>query len=471
MSTAEWKTDEWRQRIAKRNTKLLKPPPFLDIRTLILGGGGARCITFVGVIEALRRNGMDFADVVTRIVGTSAGAMCALFVALRVTTDSMIDSIVKVAQMEMDGLLFMREGYFNDMGDLRATLETALVGAGLPKDATMEQLQTHTGIEVGTVSVDLVTGDQLLQSSWATPDAAVVDVIADSMRLPILFPSRDTETAVVVDGGVINSYPIDFAHDPATTFGMRVGSDPAEIKAEAGLPVAPAHTMTSSIVKLKRILELFLAAANYRVFGGQYNAMKSSTLFLDAPFLSITNATPTKAEIDAALQLGHVVGQHVAILFLEAPSRPEASFVSVPMLRTVSMVRLIKDGLAVWMSATSTLRVTLPKAVVAPRALVEAGDALRVTRLQLVFSCSAKEDEHCGCDARFDMLIPPSDTTFTRTSPHEVQLEAVSLEDRALQFDIVIRGDGGERPCDATFERLSVGVGLSAWTDRVTSKK
>ncbi len=162
---------------------------------IALGGGGAKGMAHLGVLQALEDNGI----VVDMIAGTSAGAMTGTIYASGMETGYSIQSFVhdltpsRVFRMLPSGghwyLLYKyRTGQFDPM--LRKYLQ----------DARIEQLP----IPMHTVTVDLVSGGAVVRDKGDAVHGIIESINLPVLSLPVCRPGQ-----ALVDGGLVNNVPAD----------------------------------------------------------------------------------------------------------------------------------------------------------------------------------------------------------------------------------------------------------------------
>ena len=175
---------------------------------LALGGGAARGMAHLGVLQTLERNGIC----VDMIAGTSAGAMTGTLYASGLAADYCIERFMNdlepswIFRMLPRGdqwhLLYKyRRGHFDPM--LRKYLS----------DSRLEQLP----IPMRTVTVDLVSGESVVREGG---DA--VHAVVESINLPVLSSPICREGSLLVDGGLVNNVPADVLVDQGCNFVIAV---------------------------------------------------------------------------------------------------------------------------------------------------------------------------------------------------------------------------------------------------------
>jgi NTE family protein len=165
---------------------------------LVLAGGGARNFAHIGVIEEL----LDAGLAIDRIGGCSIGALAGALFALGVTPAEMREifrrefvertplnrGIVGLATLPLRP--FLRPGEERSIyGSLRH----------LFADLLLEELPKS----MYTSTADLATGE--IQTARRGP---LWEAVAVSMTIPILFPPRASEGRLLVDGGILDAFPV-----------------------------------------------------------------------------------------------------------------------------------------------------------------------------------------------------------------------------------------------------------------------
>jgi NTE family protein len=176
---------------------------------LALGGGYARGMAHIGVIEILENEGIpiDF------ISGTSMGAVVgALYAAQR-----NISMIKKLAtQMDIMGvtslvdLSISRSGF---MGGKRVTnFLHRLLG-----ETEFKDLQ----IPFRCVATDIENGDEVVLQ-----EGSVLDAVRASFSIPIIFSVTKKQDRYLVDGGLVNNVPVSVAKEMGADFIIAVDVTP-----------------------------------------------------------------------------------------------------------------------------------------------------------------------------------------------------------------------------------------------------
>ena len=172
---------------------------------LVLSGGGARGLAHLGVLERLVEAGAP----IDRVGGCSAGAFAAALFAMGKRPAEMIaicrDELVD--RHPFTDFTVSREGL------IRGRRTTAML-ARVFADLRIEQLS----LSFFAVSADLATG-QLVEHRTGL----VREAIAASMSIPGLSPPVQVDGQLLVDGGLLDNFPVDVM--AATGEGPIIGVD------------------------------------------------------------------------------------------------------------------------------------------------------------------------------------------------------------------------------------------------------
>ncbi|WP_245553308.1 patatin-like phospholipase family protein [Echinicola vietnamensis] len=233
---------------------------------LVLSGGGAKGIAHVGVIKAMEEAGLrpDY------IVGTSMGAVIGGLYAIGYNADE-LESIVLKADWDLivsnrvsfNTIAFEEKEYYNRyVFELPVIKGKIAVPAGLIEGQKLtETLHYYTWpsiqyqdfdafpIPFRCVTTDLKTGKGIVIESGYLADA-----LRSSIAIPSAFTPFELDSTLVVDGGVVNNFPVDVAQDMGADIiiGVNVGEedflDPKELDSFSSILMQIA--MASSYRKL-----------------------------------------------------------------------------------------------------------------------------------------------------------------------------------------------------------------------------
>ena len=168
------------------------------MKYLVLGPASMGIFSLIGALKARETALAD----VREISGSSAGAILALFLALGMSVDEILDlslslnipSFVKIRL----GSFFNKFG-FVDMGPIRKKL-VDICGS----DPTFSDLD----MKIYVSAFCLNTSETVYFSKDSHPDMKVIDAVCMSMAVPFIFACGSYENRTYVDGGVKEEFPL-----------------------------------------------------------------------------------------------------------------------------------------------------------------------------------------------------------------------------------------------------------------------
>lgn len=158
---------------------------------LALGGGAARCVAHIGVLQVLEENGIP----IHLIAGTSGGALVGALFAAGLTPKWLAELADRLNWRHIVKLNLRRDGLLDTEG-----LERFV--ATLVKNQTFADLR----LPFAAVAVDLLTGDEVILQ-----EGAVAPAVRASSSIPGIFAPVPYRGRLLVDGGVRNNVPVSLA--------------------------------------------------------------------------------------------------------------------------------------------------------------------------------------------------------------------------------------------------------------------
>lgn len=187
-----------------------------NFKNYVFEGGGVKGLAYVGALKVLEEKGIHHQ--IERVGGASAGAICALLVALNYSSDEIRDILWKLDFRNfMDG----RWGIIGDLERLKkffgfykgAFFESWIKGIIKSKtgceSTTFKALEEHEEFkEVAFIGTNLSTHFSEVFSAKTTPDMPLHKALRITMSIPLFFESIRMNNNVYVDGGLLMNYPI-----------------------------------------------------------------------------------------------------------------------------------------------------------------------------------------------------------------------------------------------------------------------
>jgi NTE family protein len=177
---------------------------------LALGGGYARGLAHIGVLEVLERENIP----VDIISGTSMGALVgALYAREREA------AIIKKQATQLD---WVSLATLIDPAIPRSGLITGRRVTNLLKrfigDVTFQEL----GIPFACVATDIISGDEVV-----IKEGKVVDAVRASISIPVIFTAVKKDGRFLVDGGLVNNVPVSVARHMGADYIIAVDVTPS----------------------------------------------------------------------------------------------------------------------------------------------------------------------------------------------------------------------------------------------------
>jgi NTE family protein len=185
---------------------------------LALGGGAARGIAHIGVLEVLEREGIP----IDMIAGTSAGALIGALYARQ--KDAVL---MKKQAMALDwvALTALVDLTLPKSGFISGKQVTRLLGRFIG-DACFEDLE----IPLACIATDIISGDEVIFNQ-----GPVLDAVRASISIPVVFSVAKYANRYLVDGGLVNPVPVKTVRDMGADFVIAVDVTPDKAEREAYL--------------------------------------------------------------------------------------------------------------------------------------------------------------------------------------------------------------------------------------------
>ena len=208
---------------------------FIPPSHIVLGGGGVKCLAYIGAFEELELNG--YLKTVQYFHGVSAGAfMCFVYVLgysiseLYKIGQSLDFSLIQNLDENFPFELFHSFGFDNGL-KLEKLIETFLKHKGFNREITFEQLFALTKKHLTFYAVDIHDKKLKEFSVDKTPNMSVLFALRCSMSLPGYFTPmlEPNSNHFYVDGALINNFPIDLINCK-TVLGINFKEDESTIE-------------------------------------------------------------------------------------------------------------------------------------------------------------------------------------------------------------------------------------------------
>lgn len=168
------------------------------MKYLVLGPASMGIYSLIGALKARESSLAD----VQEISGSSAGAILALFLAVGMSVDEILDASLS---LDIPNFVKIRLGsFFNkfgfvDMGPIRKKLVEICGG-----DPTFGELETRIYISAFCLN----TTETVYFSKDTHPNMKIIDAVCMSMAVPFIFACGKYEDRMYVDGGTKEEFPL-----------------------------------------------------------------------------------------------------------------------------------------------------------------------------------------------------------------------------------------------------------------------
>jgi NTE family protein len=169
---------------------------------LALGGGGAKGLAHIGVLEVLQGEGIP----IDLIAGTSMGGLVAALCALGKDCQLMRETALKLNVMKMLSLADLalpKSGLFG--GKAVISLLKKLIG----RDVAFDELP----VPLSLVATDITSGEEVVINQ-----GSVLAAVRATISVPGIFTVVKREGRYLVDGGLVNPVPVSVVRDMGADF-------------------------------------------------------------------------------------------------------------------------------------------------------------------------------------------------------------------------------------------------------------
>lgn len=227
------------------------------LRGLALEGGGVLGVAYAGLAKSIQSRGMTHQ--LTHFAGTSAGAMVAALMACRVPPQDLESFLLSVdfTKLQDGGWCMLSDAYrlWSEYGWYHGDAIRKIYGDFLEKSVgdrhiTYRDVHQRFGTTLVTTATELRDGKTIFYSPATTPDVEILDGVHRSSSIPIMYCPIRTGSQCIVDGGVIDNYPIRALYDylpPDQVFG-------AKFKGNDAGKSAPVESLSDYVKRLYDLL-------------------------------------------------------------------------------------------------------------------------------------------------------------------------------------------------------------------------
>ena len=204
-----------------------------NIDTLVLSGGGAKGIYFIGILKKLED--LNIIKNINTFSGTSIGAFFSALFSIGYTSKELYDFIIllkisKIKKMSVNN--FFQFFGIDDGNNLEIILENMFELKGFNKNTTFLELFNKTKKELIITGVCINEKKCHYFSYKNYPNMPIIKAVRISCSVPIYFNPVKYDNKLWVDGAVIDNFPIGiFRHKLSKTLGiyLTIKIDPNDV--------------------------------------------------------------------------------------------------------------------------------------------------------------------------------------------------------------------------------------------------
>ena len=222
----------------------------MDIKHLVFSGGAYRGLYMFGAYKHLIEQSYIKHNILQSIHCVSVGSIFAALICLNLDLNELEEYIInkpwdKLFNFSPEFILKLTsELGIYDIDIFVDIFTTLLKSKGLSKDITLKELYEYSNIEIFIYTTKLSTWEKDVFSHKTHPDLKVIEATYMSSTLPGLFKPIFFNESYYLDGGLINSYPLNECLD--------CSYNPMEI-----LSIVAKNESASEIIRNKNEINLF----------------------------------------------------------------------------------------------------------------------------------------------------------------------------------------------------------------------
>tara|TARA_B110000285_G_scaffold234318_1_gene310825 strand:- start:129 stop:995 length:867 start_codon:yes stop_codon:yes gene_type:complete len=204
----------------------------MKIDTLILSGGGIKCISQLGAIKYLIENDIISEDLneIENIICVSGGIVVILPLLLGLTIESTIKLFIDVdlskffdfTDIKLDSIIENYGIYSND--NVIDPILTILEHRNINKNITFKGLYELTKKNLVLKTVNISSGDIEYLNHENTPDLDIITGIKMTTCIPLFFQPIKYKGEYYVDGGLCGNFPLEYIKSEYNIFGLNIHS-------------------------------------------------------------------------------------------------------------------------------------------------------------------------------------------------------------------------------------------------------
>jgi NTE family protein len=187
------------------------------INHLVISGGGPKGLVAYGALQQLNKSGVWDIKNIKSIWASSFGAIIGVVLCLGYSWDDLDDYIVKrpwqdsvkVSLREYLDVISTKGIITNEFCEI--AFKPLLEAKDIPIDISLRDFQKWCGITLNFFGTNINTSPpaSVLISEETIPNVKLLEALTISTAVPILIPPVFTNDMCLIDGGLINNFPVE----------------------------------------------------------------------------------------------------------------------------------------------------------------------------------------------------------------------------------------------------------------------
>lgn len=193
----------------------------MDFDTLVLGGGGIKCIAMLGALQYMYDNGAT--HIFKKYIGTSAGAMICFFLAIGYTPVELIACIctreILESLLPVDVVSLVTGHGAISYTKLETHLRSMVMNKIGREKITLKELAEEYGITLVCTTYNMTKNICEYLSQKTYPEMDCLTAVRMSSAIPIVFDECEYDGCIYLDGGIVDNFSITVPQPEDKVFG------------------------------------------------------------------------------------------------------------------------------------------------------------------------------------------------------------------------------------------------------------
>jgi len=235
-------------------------PPLDKYDTVVLGGGGVKCIATLGALQYIYDSDKHLG--VHTYIGTSAGAIIGFLMGIGYTpielityicTSHIFESIMPLDMMS----LVTGNGAIKYVDKIDAPLRKLVSEKIGRTDLTLKELYDTLGVVLVCATYNITHGRCEYLTYKTHPNLECLVAVRMSSSLPLIFDECMYDGSIYIDGGAADNFPITCADPGACVFGVAIFTTYNHNSSNKITTLLRLLISSSSNMYIRRIISLF----------------------------------------------------------------------------------------------------------------------------------------------------------------------------------------------------------------------